>query len=83
MKKVGIMGGTFNPIHNGHLFLAEHAFEQAGLDYVLFMPTMNPPHKAGIDIASAEHRINMVKSGIKSNPHFVISDIELNSPGIT
>jgi nicotinate-nucleotide adenylyltransferase len=83
MKKVGIMGGTFNPIHNGHLFLAEHAFEQAGLDYVLFMPTMNPPHKTGIDIASAEHRINMVKSGIKSNPHFVISDIELNRPGIT
>ncbi|NLK99778.1 MAG: nicotinate-nucleotide adenylyltransferase [Clostridiales bacterium] len=83
MKKVGIMGGTFNPIHNGHLFLAEHAYEQAGLDYILFMPTMNPPHKAGISVESAEHRINMVRLAIKDNPHFLISDIELQRPGIT
>lgn len=83
MKKVGIMGGTFNPIHNGHLFLAEHAYEQAELDYVLFMPTMNPPHKADMTIVSAEHRINMVREAIKDNPHFIISDFELNRPGIT
>ncbi|CRZ34398.1 nicotinate-nucleotide adenylyltransferase [Herbinix hemicellulosilytica] len=83
MKKVGIMGGTFNPIHNGHLFLAEHAYDQAKLDYILFMPTMNPPHKADIDVLSAEHRLNMVKLAIKDNPNFVLSDIELNRPGIT
>ena len=83
MKKVGIMGGTFNPIHNGHLFLAEHAYEQAGLDYVLFMPTMKPPHKADMSIVSAEHRINMVRLAIKNNPKFVLSDLELNRPGIT
>ncbi len=83
MKKVGIMGGTFNPIHNGHLFLAEHAYEQAGLDYILFMPTMNPPHKTDMSILSAEHRINMVREAIKNNPHFIISDLELNRPGIT
>ncbi|NLO08932.1 MAG: nicotinate-nucleotide adenylyltransferase [Clostridiales bacterium] len=83
MKKVGIMGGTFNPIHNGHLFLAEHAYEQAGLDYVLFMPTMNPPHKADMTIIPAEHRINMVREAVKDNPHFIISDFELNRPGIT
>lgn len=83
MKKVGIMGGTFNPIHFGHLLLAEHAYEQAGLDYVLFMPTMNPPHKSDINMVSAEHRINMVELGIKNNPHFLMSAIELNRPGIT
>ena len=83
MKKVGIMGGTFNPIHNGHLFLAEHAYEQAGLDYILFMPTLNPPHKADMTIVSAEHRINMVREAIKNNSHFIMSDLELNRPGIT
>jgi nicotinate-nucleotide adenylyltransferase len=83
MKRVGIMGGTFNPIHNGHLFLAEHAYEQAGLDYVLFMPTLNPPHKADMSIATPEHRINMVREAIKSNPHFILSNLELNRPGMT
>ncbi|TAH66092.1 MAG: nicotinate-nucleotide adenylyltransferase, partial [Anaerolineaceae bacterium] len=83
MKKVGIMGGTFNPIHSGHLFLAEHAYEQAGLDYILFMPSMNPPHKADGTVETAEHRINMVREAIKDNPHFIISDFELKRPGIT
>ena len=83
MKKVGIMGGTFNPIHNGHLFLAEHALEQAGLDYILFMPSMNPPHKAGMNLVSAEHRISMVRLAVNDNSHFVISDLELRRPGIT
>lgn len=83
MKKVGIMGGTFNPIHNGHLFLAEHAYEQAGLDYVLFMPTMNPPHKAGTGVISGEHRLNMVRLALKNNPNFILSDLELNRPGLT
>jgi len=83
MKKIGIMGGTFNPIHNGHLFLAEHAFEQVKLDYVLFMPTMNPPHKTDTDVISAEHRLNMVKLAIKDNPNFKLSELELNRPGLT
>lgn len=83
MKKVGIMGGTYNPIHNGHLFLAEHALEQAGLDYILFMPSMKPPHKVGIQIESSEHRINMVQLAIENNPYFIISDFELKRPGIT
>lgn len=83
MKRVGIMGGTFNPVHNGHLFLAEHAFEQVNLDYVLFMPTMNPPHKTNEDIIPAEHRLNMVKMAIKGNPNFILSDLELNRPGLS
>lgn len=83
MKKVGIMGGTFNPIHNGHLYLAEHAYEQANLDYVLFMPTLNPPHKKDITIESAGHRLAMVELAIKNNPHFCLSDIEYQRSGTT
>lgn len=83
MNKVGIMGGTFDPIHNGHLFLAEHAYEKAKLDYVLFMPTMNPPHKADIKVESAEHRLNMVRLAIEDNPHFRLSDLEFQRHGIT
>lgn len=77
------MGGTFNPIHNGHLSLAEHAYQQAGLDYILFMPSMNPPHKAGMVVESANHRINMVRLALENNSHFIISDLELKRPGIT
>lgn len=83
MNKVGIMGGTFNPIHNGHLYLAEHAYEQAKLDYVLFMPTLNPPHKKEITIESAAHRLAMVDLAIKNNPHFRLSDIEYQRSGMT
>lgn len=83
MKKVGIMGGTFNPIHHGHLFLAENAYEQAGLDQVLFMPTMNPPHKTGIRVVDSLHRTNMVRLAIKDNPHFILSTMELHREGLT
>lgn len=56
MMKIGIMGGTFNPIHNVHLLMAEEAARQFELDEVWFMPSKNPPHKKGTDIVSAEHR---------------------------
>ncbi|HKL80754.1 MAG TPA: nicotinate-nucleotide adenylyltransferase [Mobilitalea sp.] len=83
MKKVGIMGGTFNPIHNGHLFLAEYAYEQIGLDRVLFMPSKNPPHKEEMDIISSEHRLNMVMLATRDNPHFEVSTFEMDREGIT
>ncbi|HWT26804.1 MAG TPA: nicotinate-nucleotide adenylyltransferase [Mobilitalea sp.] len=83
MKKVGIMGGTFNPIHFGHLFLAEDAYEQIGLDEILFMPSKNPPHKQKAELVADEHRVNMVKLAIKDNPHFTFSDMELMREGIT
>lgn len=83
MKKVGIMGGTFNPIHNRHLFLAEHACGQAGLDYVVFMPTRIPPHKPNENIVSADHRLNMTGLAIEGNPHFVLSDMEIKRSGTT
>lgn len=83
MKKVGIMGGTFNPVHYGHLFLAEQAYEQLGLDKCLFMPSKNPPHKKGQEITSGEHRLNMVRLAVLSNPHFEASTTELDREGMT
>ena len=80
-KKIGIMGGTFDPIHNAHLALAEAAYEQLGLDYVLFIPACQPPHKHKSGVSSADIRTDMVKLAIESNPHFVFSDIELKRTG--
>lgn len=84
MKKIGIMGGTFDPIHIGHLILGESAFENFHLDEVWFMPTGNPPHKQKRDCgASDEERIEMVKRAISSNPHFSLCMEEMNTEGIT
>ena len=77
------MGGTFNPIHNGHLFLAEYAYEQIGLDTILFMPSKKPPHKASLEVASGDDRRIMTELAIRDNPHFKLSEIELEREGIT
>ncbi|MBR5337309.1 MAG: nicotinate-nucleotide adenylyltransferase [Lachnospiraceae bacterium] len=82
-KKIGIMGGTFNPIHNGHLILAESAYEQFHLDTVVFLPSGNPPHKADISYIDSQHRCNMVELAIKDNSHFEMSLEEVLRPGIT
>lgn len=82
MKKVGIMGGTFDPIHIGHLILGENAYQQLGLDRVVFMPSGNPPHKRDRQgRASDEQRMDMVKLAIASNPHFRFSSMEMNEDG--
>ena len=74
MKKYGIFGGSFNPIHYGHLMICEYIKEEMGLDKVIFIPTGNPPHKdLGV---SAEDRYEMVRLAISPNPDFEISDIE-------
>ncbi len=79
--KIGIFGGTFNPIHFGHLVLAEQAYEKLGLDKVIFIPSYYPPHKENSTIVSANHRYNMVRLAIQRNPRFEISDIEVNRKG--
>ena len=74
MEKYGIFGGSFNPIHYGHLMICEYIKEEMGLDKVIFIPTGNPPHKdLGV---SAEDRYEMVRLAISPNPDFEISDIE-------
>lgn len=79
--RIGIFGGTFNPIHFGHLVLAEQAYEKLSLDSVIFIPSFYPPHKKTPDIASATHRYNMVKLAIQGNPRFRISNIEIKRKG--
>lgn len=83
IRKIGIMGGTFDPIHLGHLILAETAFEQFKLEKVLFMPSKNPPHKQNLISSSDQCRLNMVKLAVGDNPHFEVSELELNREGIT
>ncbi|TDT61215.1 nicotinate-nucleotide adenylyltransferase [Fonticella tunisiensis] len=83
MKKIGIMGGTFNPIHIGHLIAAQEVLEKMNFDKILFMPVGDPPHKTGSDVISAEHRFEMVKLAIENNEKFEVSDIEVKRRGKT
>ena len=81
-KKKGIMGGTFDPIHIGHLILGENACLQFGLDSVLFMPCGNPPHKQDREgRATTQQRIEMVRLAIADNPHFELSLVETMTKG--
>ena len=83
-KKIGIMGGTFDPIHMGHLILGEQSFEQLHLDKVLFMPSGNPPHKRNrAGRASDGQRVDMVRLAIEDNPHFELSLAEMHETGYT
>ena len=81
--KIGIMGGTFNPIHNGHLLLASTAKEEAGLHEVWFMPSGLPAHKSNSELLSANDRLAMVKLAIADKPDFVASSFEIDRPGFT
>ena len=83
-KKVGIMGGTFDPIHIGHLILGENAYLQFDLDHVLFMPSGNPPHKQERQgRATTSQRVAMVSQAVSSNPHFKLSMAETHDDGYT
>jgi len=82
--KLGIFGGTFDPIHRGHMALACAAKEQFALDCVLFVVAMNPPHKTGRhDLTPAPYRYRMVEIAIESYPGFRVSDIEINRSGMS
>lgn len=81
MACIGIMGGTFNPIHLGHIKLAQAAYEQYNLDKVLFMPSGDPPHKKDETIVKAEHRMNMVKLAIAGISYFEPSAMEIERKG--
>ena len=80
-KKIGILGGTFNPIHLGHLQIAYAALEQFHLDQVLFIPAGQPPHKDIFQDVSAWQRYEMVREAISGEPAFAISDMEIRSEG--
>lgn len=79
-KRIGIYGGTFNPIHFGHLITAEAVREEFHLHKIIFVPTANPPHKTS-DVLDAHHRYAMTALAILNNPYFIISDVELKREG--
>lgn len=81
--KIGILGGTFNPVHIGHLILAEEAREKLGLDKIIFVPAYLPPHKDTADIAPANERYRMIQLAIKGNAYFSVSDIETKRDGLS
>ncbi|HHV15771.1 MAG TPA: nicotinate-nucleotide adenylyltransferase [Gelria sp.] len=78
---IGIMGGTFDPVHYGHLIAAEFARHEFKLDSVIFMPAARPPHKEINEVLDSEHRYNMVKIAIRGNPALTISDLEMKRAG--
>lgn len=75
--KIAILGGTFNPIHSGHLAMAECVLEQMDMDRICFLPNGQPPHKKGDIITDKHHRLEMVKIATASNPAFCVSDYEI------
>ncbi|GAB6173313.1 nicotinate-nucleotide adenylyltransferase [Paradesulfitobacterium aromaticivorans] len=79
--RLGIMGGTFDPIHYGHLVAAEMARTEFALEKVLFVPTGNPPHKSGRRVSPAALRYEMVKRSLADNPFFDISAVEIERSG--
>lgn len=83
MKAVGILGGTFDPVHLGHLIIAQKVLEIRNLEKIIFIPCNISPHKTEEKFASAEHRLKMLQIAIKGNPHFDYSDIELKRNGIS
>lgn len=75
--RIGIYGGTFDPIHIAHMIIAERAREQLQLDKLFFIPTFIPPHKKTKTVSDAQDRIDMVKCAIQSEKHFYLSDYEI------
>ncbi|MEJ2635797.1 MAG: nicotinate-nucleotide adenylyltransferase [Calditrichia bacterium] len=83
MKKIGLFGGTFDPIHNGHLIIAEYLRVELDLEEIWFIPARIHPLKNNTDITSAEDRLNMLKLAIDGDQHFRIDDLELRREGIS
>ncbi|MCP4364578.1 MAG: nicotinate-nucleotide adenylyltransferase [Planctomycetes bacterium] len=79
--RIGILGGTFNPVHIGHLIIAEEVYYRHGLSKVVFIPAGIPPHKGAENLTEAHHRYEMVKLATKDNDHFEVSDEEVSREG--
>ncbi|MEN8135251.1 MAG: nicotinate-nucleotide adenylyltransferase [Thermodesulfobacteriota bacterium] len=80
-RRVGLLGGTFDPVHNGHLSLADYVLHLLELDSVLFIPAARPPHKGYAKVTSFKHRSAMVKIAVRDKPRFFVSDMELQRCG--
>ncbi len=80
-RKIAIFGGTFDPIHLGHLLIAQQAYSFFSLDKIIFIPAGRPPHKSNLKVTSPDLRLEMVKRAISDNPVFSYSDYELKKIG--
>ena len=83
MAEIGIMGGTFDPIHNGHLMLGRQAYDEYGLDFGWFMPSGQPPHKKNRAVTDKADRCAMVRLALEGQPGFVFSEFEVSRDGNT
>lgn len=81
MRRIGIFGGTFDPVHIGHLILAEAARESLRAEQILFLPAADPPHKQGDTRLPIEHRLAMLELAIADDPYFAISRVDIDRPG--
>ncbi|MBD3234653.1 MAG: nicotinate-nucleotide adenylyltransferase [candidate division Zixibacteria bacterium] len=81
MRKVGILGGIFDPVHIGHLHIGDGVCRKLGLEKLLLVPSGDPPHKKDSPVASGEHRLRMLKNAVADNSLFEITDIELKRRG--
>ncbi len=79
MAKLGFFGGTFDPVHLGHMLLAETAYRQFGLDKLFFMPNYRSPFKAGKDVSDVNYRLDMLKEAIRDIPYMDICHVEINN----
>src|SRR4051812_25893430 len=80
--RIGIFGGTFDPVHYGHLLLAEFCREQGGLDRVWFVPAAVPPHKQSVEISPANQRVEMLRLAISGNERFEVCEYETERGGV-
>ena len=83
IRRLGVYGGTFDPVHTGHLVIAGGVVEHCALDRLLFVPSARPPHKQGHAIAPPDDRYRMTELAARHDPRFDVSDIELNRPGLS
>lgn len=81
IRRLGILGGTFDPVHHGHLVAAEETRYQLELDRVLFVPAGTPPHKPARPISPAHHRLRMIELAIAGKPYFALSRVDVDRPG--
>jgi nicotinate-nucleotide adenylyltransferase len=83
IRRVGVIGGTFDPVHYGHLVIAEEVYAALDLAEMVFVPAGHPPHKPDNLVAAAHHRLAMLELAIANNAHFSISRIDLERPGLS
>ncbi len=83
MSRIAIFGGTFDPVHHGHLITAQSVLELRSLDKIIFIPSFISPHKQDVKASAAEHRVNMLNLAIENVPYFEWSDFEINREGVS